>query len=85
MANDASDRKLLIGLLVGVGLGMAAALLLAPGGGTRRRSILAECAREVADRMSCLGRGTEMRQERKTERVGQALMNKIDRARVAGL
>jgi gas vesicle protein len=85
MANGASDGKLLIGLLVGVGLGLATALLLAPSGGARRRSILAERAREVADCVRFLGRGTETRKERKTERVGQALMNRIERARSAGL
>ncbi|HXV77662.1 MAG TPA: hypothetical protein VD788_15215 [Candidatus Polarisedimenticolaceae bacterium] len=84
MADEGSGQKLLIGLLVGFGLGVAAALLLAPGGGARRRAALANAAREVADRMTYVGRPDAL-VEKRTSRAGRALIDRLDRARSAGL
>jgi gas vesicle protein len=86
VASSVSDKKFLVGLVVGLGLGLgvAAALLISPSGGSRRRSALSHRAREVADRMSSLRFGAEARHRRRVDRAGRALMDRIDRARSAG-
>jgi len=83
--SDDSNRKLLIGLLIGLGVGAAAMWLLTSSGSERRRRVLADAARVVADRVSCLGRGVEVLENRRASRAERALTDRIDRARAAGL
>jgi gas vesicle protein len=85
MGLDYSDKKLLVGLLVGAGLGVAAALLLTSPRGSRARDALFAGALDVADRvMPRRGNSTSWR-DRRTERAGRALSNRVGRLRSAGL
>jgi len=78
------DRKFLTGVLVGVGMGVATALLLAPLRGPRRRLAFVERTQDVADRVTTLVRGAESWRERRTERAGRTLTTRIERMRSAG-
>jgi len=85
MAKDGSGKHLVVGLAIGMGLGLVAALLLDPHSGARRRSRLAERAREVADRVASLRDGSGTWRQRETERTARAFMDRVERIRSAGL
>ena len=80
-----TDKKIVVGVVLGVGLGLAAALLFAPQSGSRRRARLAERAREVADRVASLKKGPGSWRQRKNERVQRTFMDRVERIRSAGL
>lgn len=71
------ERKLLIGVLVGAGIGFAAGLLLA----SRRRPGLAATPLE---RARYRGNVEKAPSPRKTERTGRKLTQQIERIRSAG-
>ena len=85
MAMNNTDKKIVVGVVLGVGLGLAAALLLAPSSGARRRARLAERAREVADRVASLKKGPGSWRQRKNERARRTFMDRVERIRSAGL
>ena len=85
MANGGSNKDLIVGLAIGLGLGLAAALLLDPNSGARRRTRLAERARDVADRVASLRDGSGTWRQRKTERTARTFMDRVERIRSAGL
>lgn len=85
MAKDGSGKDLIVGLAIGLGLGLVAALLLDPNSGARRRTRLAERAREVADRVASLRNGSGTWRQRKTERTARTFMDRVERIRSAGL
>ena len=85
MAGDNHDRKFVLGLLVGVGLGVVTALLLDEKRRPKLRAALVEGTKELADRIGTLARDPEKRRERRTERAGRVLRKQVDRMRSAGL
>jgi gas vesicle protein len=85
MAMSDTDKKIVVGVVLGVGLGLAAALLFAPQSGAGRRARLAERAREVADRVASLKQGPGSWRQRKNERARRTFMNRVERIRSAGL
>ena len=85
MAKGGSSKPVIVGLAIGVGLGLVAALLLDPNNGARRRTRLAERARDVADRVAALGEGPATWRQRKTERARRSFMDRVERIRSAGL
>ena len=85
MKTGGSNRDLLVGLAIGLGLGLVAALLLDPNSGARRRTRLAEGARDIADRVASLRDGSGTWRQRKTERAARTFMNRVERIRSAGL
>lgn len=85
MSRGSLQNKVVLGILVGAGVGFAAALLLSPRHRTLLRSALIEGARDAADRVTCLTQGPEVWQERKMERQARTLANRVDRMRSAGL
>ncbi len=85
MSTGRPNRMLLIGLLVGAGLGFATVLLFAPRRGSGYRASLFDRARDVADQMTSIRRGPRAWHDRKTERAGRRLMDRIERIRSAGL
>jgi len=85
MSDDSIQKKVFLGILVGVGVGFATALLLAPQQRTRLRTALLEGARDAAERVTCLARGTDVWHQRKTERQARTLVDRIERMRSAGL
>ena len=78
MSIDDLDKKLVIGILVGAILGFASALLLAPGPRSRRRET-------ALDRVASSQSVPSPRGQRKTERAGRTLMERVERIRSAGL
>jgi gas vesicle protein len=85
MAKGRSGTGVIIGLAVGVGLGLVAALLLDPNNGARRRARLAEGARGIADRVASLPDASGAWRERQSERVARTFMDRVERIRSAGL
>ena len=85
MSDGNMQKKVILGLLVGAGVGFATALLLAPQHRTRLRNALIEGARDAAERVTCLAQGPQAWQERKVEREARTLASKVDRMRSAGL
>ena len=85
MTDDSIQRKIILGILVGAGVGFATALLLAPQHRTRLRTALLEGARDAAERVTCLAQGPRVWQERKTERDARTLKSRVARMRSAGL
>lgn len=85
MTDDSIQRKIILGILVGAGVGFATALLLAPQNRTRLRTALIEGARDAAERVTCLAQGPDAWHERKTEREARTLKRRVDRMRSAGL
>jgi gas vesicle protein len=85
MAKDRTSTGLIVGLAVGIGLGLAAALLLDPNSGSRRRTQLIDRARDVADRVASLTDGAGTWRQRKTERAARTVQNRVERIRSAGL
>ena len=83
MASGRSDRQLVVGILLGVGVGLATALLLSAGRRSRLPATLFEKARDAADRVRIGKRQTTWR-DRKTERAGKTLMARVERIRSAG-
>ena len=83
MATRGSDKKFLIGLLVGAGVGLAVAYLLDPEHGRRNRERIVDGARKVANRITHeSGHGAWGRH--KIERAGRKLAKQIERARSTG-
>ena len=85
MAKDGFNKDLIVGLAIGLGLGLVAALLLDPNSGARRRARLADGARDVADRVASLRQGPGSWRQRKTERAARTFMDRVERIRSAGL
>jgi gas vesicle protein len=85
MSDGSMQRKILLGILVGAGVGFATALLLAPQHRTRLRTALLEGARDAAERVTCLAQGPRARQERKIQREARTLASRVERMRSAGL
>lgn len=84
MLDGGSDKKFLIGFLAGVGLGIAAALLIVPQSRSRLRSSLVDGAKDVSDRMKSIGCGHNTFRERQAQRARRKLIKRIDRIRSAG-
>ena len=85
MANGKSNKKLLLGLVVGAGLGVAMAYYLSPASGARRRAELLENIAEIFDRLRSPGRDASDKKDFKTERAGRTLLGRIERFRTAGM
>ena len=74
MSKRRYDKRFVIGVLVGAGLGLATALVLSRGRRLLFRASPLERARDVADRLRASGRS-----------AGRTLNKQIDRMRSAGL
>jgi len=85
MSDGSIQNKVFLGILLGAGVGFAAALLLAPQQRTRLRAALLEGARDAAERVTCMARGPNAWYERKTTREARTLSDRIERMRSAGL
>ena len=85
MASDKSNKKIFLGLVVGAGLGIAAAYYLSPTMGARRRAELLETIAEICDRLRSLGRDATDTKDFKTERACRTLLDRIERFRTAGM
>ena len=85
MSDGNIQNKVFLGILVGAGVGFAAALLLAPQQRTRLRTALLEGARDAAERVTCLAHGPDAWHRRKTEREARTLTDRVERIRSAGL
>lgn len=85
MSDGSLQKKVLLGILVGAGVGFATALLLAPKHRTRLRSALIEGARDAAERVTCLAQGPKSWQQAKIEREARTLASRVERMRSAGL
>ena len=85
MSDGSMQKKVLLGILVGAGVGFATALLLAPQHRTRLRTALLEGARDAAERVTCLAQGPRTWQERKIQREARTLASRVERMRSAGL
>ena len=85
MAKGGTNTDVIVGLAIGLGLGLAVALLLDPKSGARRRTRLAERAREIANRVAPLHKGSGTWRQRKTERAARTFMDRVERIRSAGL
>jgi gas vesicle protein len=72
MSTDGSEKRFLIGLLVGLGVGFATAVLLASSRGARGGSTFRERALDLADRVVSLGRSPETIHQRRLERMRTA-------------
>jgi gas vesicle protein len=83
MATRGPDNKFLLGLLVGAGIGLAAAFLFDPKRGRLNRELLLDSARKVANRVTSEG-GHRTRGRRKIERAGRKLEQRIQRIRSTG-
>jgi hypothetical protein len=79
-----SDRKLLLGLLIGASAGAAAALLLDPELRSRVRAALREGLHALAGGPDGHSVKTAWR-ERRTERAGRTFQRRIENMRSAGL
>lgn len=84
MMND-SDRKMLLGFLLGASVGIGTVLLLDPGKRSRLRAFLIDGADEIAALVGTLGQGRYTRRERKAERADRRLLKRIDDIRSSGL
>ena len=82
---ETSNKKLLLGVLVGAGLGMAAAYYFSPTAGARRRAELLDTIAEILDRLQSPGRDASERKDFKTERVSRKMADRIERFRSAGM
>jgi len=85
MSDASMQKKVLLGILVGAGVGFATALLLAPNHRTRLRTALLQGARDAAERVTCLAQGPDAWHERKIQREARTLASRVDRMRSAGL
>jgi gas vesicle protein len=85
MSTGSTDRKLFIGILVGVSVGLASVLLFSTKRGSRLRTSLVERAKDAADQVRSLGRDPDAWRDRKRERVGRTLLDQLERIRSAGL
>ena len=85
MATEKSNTKLFLGLLVGAGLGVAAAYFLSPSEGARRRAGLLEKIADICDQLQLLGRDASDKKDFKTERACRTLLDRIERFRTAGM
>lgn len=85
MTDGSMQKKVILGILVGAGVGFATAMLLAPQHRTRLRTALLEGAKDAAERMTCLAQGPQAWHERKVEREARTLKSRVDRMRSAGL
>jgi gas vesicle protein len=85
MSNGNVEKKVILGILVGAGVGFATAMLLAPRYRTRLREALLEGAKDAAERVTCLAQGPQAWHERKVEREARTLESRVDRMRSAGL
>jgi gas vesicle protein len=85
MSDGSMQKKVILGILVGAGVGFATAMLLAPQHRTRLRTALLEGARDAAERVTCLAQGPNAWHERKVEREARTLESRVDRIRSAGL
>ena len=85
MASDKSNGKLFLGLVVGAGLGMAAAYYLSPTEGARRRAELLDRIVEICDQLRALGRDAPAKKDLTTERACRTLQDRIERFRNAGM
>ena len=77
------DRNFMLGLLCGASLGLAAAVLLSPRCRSRVGVIVRDGVLELADRLT--SGGGEILRNRRTERAGRTLQDRIERMRSAGL
>jgi len=85
MAKGNSNKSVIVGLAIGLGLGLAAALLLDPNSGARRRTRLAERARDIGNSLASLRNGSGTWHQRKTERAARTFLDRVERIRSAGL
>jgi gas vesicle protein len=84
MSTGKSDRQLLVALLLGAGVGFAAALLIASGRKSRIPATLFEKARDAAERVKFRSSRATTWRDRRTERAGRTLMDRVERMRSAG-
>jgi gas vesicle protein len=85
VAKGGYNKDLIVGLAIGLGLGLAAALLLDPNNGARRRTLLAERTRDVVNSVVSLRNGSTTWRQRQTDRAARTFMNRVERIRSAGL
>ena len=85
MSTRGSDNRFLFGLLIGAGVGLAAAYLLDPKTGRQNRKMILDKAKQVADRVSSLESAPKVWRQRKIERAGRTLGKRVERLRTAGL
>ena len=85
MPKGGSSKNVIVGLAIGLGLGLAAALLLDPSSGARRRTRLAERARDLANSLASPRNGPGTWRQRKTERAARTFLDRVERIRSAGL
>jgi len=78
------DRKLVAGVLCGMGLGLASAAILCPRWRSRLGEALLGAALVVADRLGPSGGARRTRSDRRADLVGRRLSTRIERMRSAG-
>ena len=80
-----SDRKLVLGFLLGTGVGVGTMLLLNPKVRERIRALLMASVDDVAAGMETIGQGLDAWREKKTEKTGRRLQKYVNSIRASGL
>lgn len=84
MAMNDTNRKLLLGFLLGAGFGAAVSLLLQPGMRNKLARLLADGAGDVADAMAALADNRSSFKQRKSDRADKKIERRMNNMRAAG-